>query len=61
MPDITMCLNHKCNRRLVCYRFIAEPQKHWQAYTTFEPAQDGKCRHFVAMDGVSKEVNNGEK
>ena len=32
MPDITMCNNMYCRDKLHCYRFIATPDKEYQAY-----------------------------
>lgn len=34
MPDITMCLNEKCDRRKSCYRYIAKPDR-YQSYSMF--------------------------
>lgn len=46
MPDITMCLNEKCNSKEKCYRFLAEPDE-YQSYSLFENSFDGdKCVMF---------------
>ena len=39
MPDISLCLNKNCLRRLTCYRFMATPSEYQQSYATF--ASDG--------------------
>ena len=51
MPDISMCLNKKCKIKDSCYRFIAIPDKHWQAYSDFKPSKDGKkCKHYYKLE-----------
>ena len=34
MPDISKCINKKCEKRLTCYRFISHPG-FWQSYGDF--------------------------
>lgn len=36
MPDISMCNNIKCKRRLTCYRFTAKPNPYMQSYSAFQ-------------------------
>ena len=46
MPDVTLCLNHRCPSKENCYRFMAEPDD-YQSYSNFENSQkDGKCKYF---------------
>ena len=45
MPDITLCSNETCPINYKCYRFLAEPNKHWQSYSYFIP-EDGVCKDF---------------
>jgi len=45
IPDITICRNERCPRKMECYRYRAEPDPYWQSYADFG---DGKnCRYFV--------------
>ncbi len=37
MPDITMCANHKCEKRTECYRYMAVASL-WQSWTSFDPS-----------------------
>lgn len=47
MPDISMCANKTCDKRLTCYRYRARPNEHWQSYANFD-AED--CEHYWAID-----------
>jgi hypothetical protein len=47
MPDISMCQNNKCPKRLTCYRFIAIPDELLQAYSYFEPEENGECDGYL--------------
>jgi len=39
MPDIAMCRNEKCKKKMTCYRYRALPG-YWQAYADFrEPCE----------------------
>lgn len=47
MPDISMCLDHKCPLRETCYRYKATPSK-WQSYTGFVYDCDAcECIYYV--------------
>ena len=48
MPDITLCSNETCPINYKCYRFLAEPNKHWQSYSYFIP-EDGVCKDFLPV------------
>jgi hypothetical protein len=43
MPDISMCDNSRCTRRLTCYRFTAKPNPYRQSYSHFMPDIYGEC------------------
>lgn len=45
MPDISMCKNIECLKRLDCYRFMATPSC-YQSYADFKPDADGNCEYF---------------
>ena len=45
-PDITMCSNEDCPKKLDCYRFTAPPDQYWQSYCKFE-LKDGECEYFI--------------
>lgn len=47
MPDISMCLNQTCQKRVMCYRYRAIPFK-IQTYSQFKPI-NGKCTHFMPI------------
>lgn len=57
MPDMTLCTNKKCPKRLECYRYCAIPD-HYQSY--FEPDPDSKdCEYFEKLmkgDRLNKEL-----
>lgn len=36
MPDITMCVNHKCPLKTDCYRYGAKSTEYSQSYAKFE-------------------------
>ena len=46
MPDISMCDNKKCTKRMFCYRYLAKPSER-QAFATFEQDGDGYCDDFM--------------
>lgn len=46
MPDITMCLNEKCEKRNACHRFTAIPSTR-QSYAMF--GKDGNCENFMPI------------
>lgn len=35
MPDISMCMNLMCPKRMTCYRHMAEPKRR-QSYASFK-------------------------
>ena len=52
MPDISMCLNKKCELRKKCYRFTAEPSQYRQSYANFKPEKKGEiiiCEHQIKI------------
>jgi hypothetical protein len=59
MPDITMCQNKKCKKKMECYRYIALPDKLYQSY--FMP-NENDCKNFVQATKSDKERSkNGRK
>jgi hypothetical protein len=53
MPDISLCKNYMCPLAEECYRFTAKPDEFYQAYSEFEPDDDGNCEyHIPVKDGV---------
>ena len=47
MPDISMCLDHKCPSRKSCYRYTAKPCKHGQSYAQFRRiVYADKCANY---------------
>ena len=48
MPDISMCLNHKCPERSNCYRYRAVPFK-IQTYSLFNKTLEHKCEHRMPI------------
>jgi len=49
MPDISLCKNYICPLAEQCYRFTAKPDEYFQAYSEFEPDDDGNCDYFMAI------------
>ena len=47
MPDITMCANDKCDKRLTCYRFMAKPSKLSQAYFSPKTGLTIVCEYYL--------------
>lgn len=45
MPNITMCINHKCPMAKKCYRHKAKPSD-YQSVSLFKPSDNGKCDKF---------------
>ena len=43
MPDISMCMNEKCEKKDKCYRYTATPDEYWQPYCLFD---EKDCTHF---------------
>lgn len=53
MPDISLCKNYICPLSEQCYRFVAKPDELVQAYSEFEPDDEGNCEHFMNIpDGI---------
>ncbi len=55
MVDISMCKNKKCPLHLRCYRYLAEPNPHWQSYASFEYDEEKGCKNFVDVAEYSVE------
>jgi len=56
MPDITICRNERCPRKMECYRYRAEPNGKWQSYAKFDGGKD--CREFIKYRGKRKKRIN---
>ena len=55
MPDITMCKNSRCTLNTSCYRYLAKPDIHYQAYfVDLEPIVnedgDATCDHYYPCE-----------
>lgn len=59
MPDITMCDDKKCGRRLSCHRFTATPNDWVQAYFMKTPRKGNSCNYF--WDNKPYKQNENEK
>lgn len=46
MPDIAICVNTECPRRMDCYRYRAIPDEY---QTMFKPNAD-TCQHFWPIE-----------
>jgi len=49
-PDICMCRDDTCPKRGGCYRYRAEPYKHWQSYFVSSPRDGDDCKRYWRMD-----------
>jgi len=61
MPDITMCSNSSCPRRLTCFRFIARAAV-LQSYTRYTPETD-KCfveAYTAEIEDYKKRMEEGK-
>ena len=48
MPDLAMCNNDKCKRKLQCYRFMAIPNRYRQSWSYFAHYE---CHAFLPIEG----------
>jgi hypothetical protein len=48
MPDISMCTNITCEKRMKCYRYMATPS-YQQSYTCFHHSSDEPCSNFIEI------------
>lgn len=55
MPDISMCWNKECPKKLKCYRFTAIPNEFRQTFADFKPDEEGVCDHF--WDNQGRAIN----
>ena len=46
MPDISMCANKKCKKKLTCYRYIAKPS-YYQSYSSFN---ERDCEYYIKIN-----------
>lgn len=55
MADITKCEGINCDKRLTCYRFIANENPYRQPYFAEMPLKDdGTCNEYVLLLGASE-------
>ena len=48
MADITMCLNKKCPKNVLCYRYTAKPNEYRQSYSDFKPELgEDVCNNYI--------------
>lgn len=47
MPDITMCNDKECPKRMKCYRFTALVNKNRQSYFIESPREWTDCDYFI--------------
>lgn len=45
MVDIAMCRRRDCNRRLTCFRYLADSEEFYQTYIQPE-CKDDKCEKY---------------
>jgi hypothetical protein len=45
MPDITMCQDEECPRRIDCYRYVAVASER-QSYFVESPREGDECNYF---------------
>lgn len=66
MADITMCKNTDCNLYKTCWRFNAPKEGYidsygnfvdQQAYSDFQPDDDGNCKFYWPMDKTDNNAN----
>jgi len=51
MVDITKCKDSACQKRMRCYRFIAEPDEgEWQTCFLTSPRVGSSCEYFWLVD-----------
>ena len=48
MPDITVCVNRACAKRMTCYRYRAQWSPKWQSVSLFRPV-DGECASYSEL------------
>lgn len=47
MADITMCQNHKCEKKEECYRYKAIPNPHYQSYAIFNCTKENEFEDYL--------------
>lgn len=47
MPDITMCQNHKCEKKEECYRYKATPNLIYQSYANFNCSKENEYKYYL--------------
>jgi len=49
MPDMTLCDNKDCPLKDSCYRSLAEPDKKYQSYASFE-YEKNRCEYYINVN-----------
>ena len=60
MPDVAMCRGEGCAVKHLCYRHVAKPSQHLQAYLSTPPGRDASCDYFWPTDTGTHEAANRE-
>lgn len=56
MPDISMCLDHNCPSKNICYRYFAKPDEFQQSYNDFGRKRgQSKCDMYYDNGEVNLE------
>ena len=55
MPDISMCRNETCDKKMSCYRYRAIPNPYRQSYAAF--GIDGEeCSYYINFRELHEEL-----
>lgn len=62
MPDFSICKNKECPIQDSCHRYLAEPDKKYQSYSTFYPEIDEQgnfidCDYFKPLPEFEHKKN----
>lgn len=49
MSGITKCINHSCELKEKCWRYLAPADPYRQSYSQFQP-KHGKCEYFITNE-----------
>jgi len=62
MPDFTLCHRSDCIKSNQCYRFLAEPNLHWQSYSDFIGMcnEEDEYRYFMKVRSTDKLRSNAK-
>ena len=60
MPDISMCEDHDCPKRLSCYRYCATPSPYYQSYFAKSPRKKNKCDYHMPLKNMPAQSSYDE-